>query len=161
MQISTNKVVTLNYTLKNDAGEILDQSQNSDFVYLHGHDQIIPGLEAALLDHTTGDELSVHIEPKEGYGEHNPQLTQQVPKNMFPGDAEIKVGTQFHAEGPDGQPIAITIAEVNDDEVVIDGNHPMAGIALNFEVTVMEVRDASTEEQEHGHAHGPDGHHHH
>jgi len=160
MTIAENKVVTLNYTLTDDEGTTIDKSDDGSFLYLHGASNIIPGLENALTGKTSGDELKVTVSPEEGYGAHDEARKETVPREMFPTDNKIEVGAQFHAEGPDGQMITVTVIEVTDDTVTIDGNHPLAGVQLNFDVKVIEVRDASAEELEHGHAHGPEGHHH-
>ncbi|HHH45352.1 MAG TPA: peptidylprolyl isomerase [Gammaproteobacteria bacterium] len=160
MQIEAQKVVTLNYTLTDKEGTVIDESNDSSFAYLHGASNIIPGLENALLGKQAGDSLSVSVSPEEGYGERDASRTQSVPKEMFPQDAEIEVGMQFHAQGPNGETIVVTVTNVEDDTVTVDGNHPLAGVELNFAVEVIEVRDASPEELEHGHVHGPDGHHH-
>lgn len=160
MQIAENRVITLNYTLKDNEGNIIDSADDGSFAYLHGAANIIPGLEHALLGKSAGDELSVTVEPAQGYGERNDSMTQVVPRKMFETDDEIQVGMQFHAESPDGQPMAVTVIKVDDDEVTIDGNHPLAGTVLNFDVKVLDIREATAEEQEHGHAHGEGGHKH-
>ena len=153
MQISANKVVTIDYTLKDNDDQVIDESKNGQFAYLHGASNIIPGLESALLDKKAGDSLSVSIEPKDGYGEREPSMMQVVPMDMFDDPSQVTVGTQFHAQSPDGHDIMITVAKVEDDQVTIDGNHPLAGIHLNFDVTVVDVRDATEQEIEHGHVH--------
>lgn len=158
MQIDANKVVTLNYTLKDDEGALLDESQDGSFVYLHGASNIIPGLENALSGKSSGDKMSVSIAPGDAYGERDEARVESVPREMFPDDTEIEPGMQFHAQGPSGQAIMVTVVGVEGDKVEIDGNHPLAGVALNFDVEVMEVRDATAEEIEHGHVHGPQGH---
>jgi FKBP-type peptidyl-prolyl cis-trans isomerase SlyD len=160
MQIEKHRVVTLAYTLKDDDDSIIDQSDDGSFCYLHGASNIIPGLENALTGKATGDELSVSIPPEEGYGVHDVEKTQAVPREMFPADDEIVAGMQFHAQGPDGHQLVVTVVKVEDDRVTIDGNHPLAGVQLNFDVKVLEVREATGEEITHGHVHGPGGHHH-
>ncbi|HED16085.1 MAG TPA: peptidylprolyl isomerase [Gammaproteobacteria bacterium] len=160
MEITDNKVVTLDYTLKDDAGKIIDQSENAEFVYLHGARNIIPGLENALAGKTAGIELDVTVAPADGYGERDESMLQVVSKDMFESADQITVGQQFHAQGPDEEVVTITVMEINDDQITIDGNHPLAGVQLSFAVSIIDVRDASDEEMEHGHAHGPDGHHH-
>lgn len=160
MQISDSKVVTLNYTLKDDDGNLIDQSQDGQFVYLHGAQNIIPGLEIALTDKAKGDKVTVRIEPKEGYGEYSEKMIQNVDKAMFDAEQELEVGQQFHAETPEGQMVTVTIKAVEENEITVDGNHPLAGVHLNFDVEIMDVREASTEEVEHGHVHGPGGHQH-
>lgn len=160
MQIEQNSVVTLHYTLKDNDGNVIDQSDDGSFLYLHGAMNIIPGLENALAGKSAGDEISVKVSPEEGYGEKDQQRIQEVPKEMFDSADEIKPGVQFHAQGPDGGAVVVTVVEVKDEAVVIDGNHALAGMDLNFEVKVVDVREASAEEIEHGHVHGPGGHHH-
>jgi len=153
MQISANKVVTIDYTLKDNDGQTIDESKEGKFAYLHGASNIIPGLENALLDKKAGESISVSIEPKDGYGEPEPTMVQVVPIDMFDSADQVTVGQQFHAQGEDGHDIMITVTKVEDDQVTIDGNHPLAGMQLNFDVTVVEVRDATEQEMEHGHVH--------
>ncbi len=160
MQIEDNRVATLNYILKDDEGNIIDSAEDGSFAYLHGAANIIPGLEHALLGKSAGDEFSIAIKPEQGYGERNEDMTQVVPRNMFDTDEDIKVGMQFHAESPDGQPLSVTVTNVSDSEVTVDGNHPLAGVNLNFEIKILEIREATEEELEHGHAHGVGGHNH-
>lgn len=160
MQIENNKVVTLHYTLKDNDSNVLDQSDDGSFAYLHGAMNIIPGLEKALEGKVAGGEISVTVSPEEGYGVRDDGRIQEVPKNMFEGDTEIQVGMQFHSQGPNGEMLVVTVVEIKEDVVVIDANHPLAGVDLNFDVKIIEVRDASPEEVEHGHVHDPDGHHH-
>ena len=160
MQVESRKVVILNYTLTDNDGRVIDQSTDSSFAYLHGANNIIPGLENALHGKKAGDEMNVSVSPQEGYGERDNSKTQQVPKEMFPEDAEIEPGMQFHAQGPGGETLVVTVAKVEDDSITVDGNHPLAGVPLNFAVEVIEVREASQEEISHGHVHGPGGHQH-
>ncbi len=160
MQIVENRVITLNYILKDDEGNIIDSAEDGSFAYLHGAANIIPGLEHALLGKSAGDELSIAIEPDQGYGERNEDMSQVVPRDMFDTDEEIKIGMQFHAESPDGQPLSVTVTDISDKEVTVDGNHPLAGVNLNFEVKILDIREATEEELEHGHVHGAGGHDH-
>ncbi len=160
MQIEQNSIVTLHYTLKDNDGNIIDQSDDGSFLYLHGAMNIIPGLENALAGKSAGDEFSVTVSPEEGYGAKDPGRIQEVPKEMFDNVDEIKPGVQFHAQGPDGQAVVVTVIEVKDDAVLIDGNHALAGVDLNFSVTVVDVREATEEEISHGHVHGEHGHQH-
>jgi len=160
MQIEDNKIVVMNYTLTSDDGEVLDQSDDGSFAYLHGAQNIIPGLENALVGKKAGDKLNVKVAPEDGYGERNAEMVQVVGKEMFESETEIEVGMQFNAEGPEGHPLMITVTAVEGNDITIDGNHPLAGVGLNFDVSIVEVKDASKEEIEHGHVHGPDGHHH-
>jgi len=160
MTISVNKVITLHYTLTDDAGTVIDQSTDGSFVYLHGASNIIPGLENALTGKAAGDELQVSVAPEEAYGVRDDSRVEQVPREMFPADTDIEPGMQFHAQGPEGQMVMITVVEASNDTVTVDGNHPLAGVPLNFDVKIIDIRDASAEELEHGHAHGPEGHQH-
>lgn len=153
MQVAENKVVSIHYKLTNQAGETLDSSEGREpLAYIHGQGNIIPGLEKALEGKNSGEELNVTVEPAEGYGERHEQLIQQVPMTAFEGVDEVKPGMQFQAQTEAG-PRVITVKEVADDQVTIDGNHPLAGETLNFEVSIQEVRDATDQELEHGHVH--------
>ena len=160
MQIANKHVVTLNYTLKDNDDNVIDKSDDGSFCYLHGASNIIPGLENALSGKTNGDTFSVTIQPEDAYGIHDEAKSQDVPRSMFPPEQEIKAGMQFNAQGPDGQAVTVTVKSIDGETIVVDGNHPLAGVILNFEVIVMDIRDASAEELEHGHVHGPNGHHH-
>jgi FKBP-type peptidyl-prolyl cis-trans isomerase SlyD len=160
MQIAKHKVVTLDYTLTDNDGNVLDQSQGGEFTYLHGAKNIIPGLENALDGKQSGDEVKVSVAPDDGYGHRNDSLTQVVPKEAFEATDDIQVGQQFHAQTPEGQYVMITVKNVEGDQITIDGNHPLAGMDLNFDVKVVDVRDATDEEVSHGHVHGPEGHQH-
>ena len=154
MQVADNCVVSIHYKLTDDQGTELDASSGEDaFAYLHGSQSIIPGLERALTGKSAGDELQVTVEPGEAYGEINPELIQRVPREAFAGVTELEPGMQFQAGQPDGQPLNITVKEVGEEEVTIDANHPLAGRVLHFDVRVADVREASGEEIEHGHAH--------
>ena len=160
MQIAKDRVVTLAYTLKDNDDNIIDQSEDGSFCYLHGASNIIPGLENALTGKVSGEELSVSIPPEEAYGVRDAEREQEVPRSMLPPEKEIEVGMQFHAQSPDGHAIMVIITRVEDETISVDGNHPLAGVHLNFDVKVMDIRDASAEELEHGHVHGPHGHDH-
>ncbi len=160
MKIADNHVVTLNYILTDNEGEVIDQAQDSSFVYLHGAQNIIPGLEKELIDKSVGDKFIVNVSPEDGYGHRDDSRVESVPRDMFPEDQKIDPGMVFHAEGPNGESITVTVLEITDESVKIDSNHALAGIELNFDVEVMAIRDAEAVELEHGHVHGPDGHHH-
>lgn len=160
MQITKHQVVSIHYTLKDDEGNLVDSSEGSEpLVYLHGESNIIPGLEVALEGKSVGDDLSVRVAPQDGYGERDDSRQETVPADMF-GGQEVTVGAQFHAEDDNGGGITVTVVAVNDEGVVIDANHPLAGLHLNFDVKVVDIRGASAEEIEHGHVHGEGGHHH-
>jgi len=161
MQIAHLKVVSIHYTLTNVDGDIIDSSEGSEpLSYLHGFGNIIPGLENALTGRKAGDRFTVSVAPAEGYGERDDGMIQSVPRNAFQGVDEIQPGMQFQAQSPEGMQL-VTVIGVEKDEVILDGNHPMAGLTLNFAVEITAVRDATHEELDHGHIHGPGGHHHH
>ena len=160
MQVQNDHVVSIDYTLKNDAGEVMDSSESTGpLAYLHGHQNIIPGLEKALDDKSVGDSFTVSIEPAEAYGERDEGAIQTVPRSMFQGVDEIEPGMRFQAQTQGGVTV-VTVKEVNGDEITLDANHELAGETLHFDVEVKDVRAASDEEKEHGHVHGPDGHEH-
>lgn len=160
MKVAANKVVSIDYTLKDDSGNVVDTSEGSEpLIYLHGASNIIPGLETALDGKTVGEEISVRVPPEQAYGARDDAKQQTVPKTMF-GDEDIRVGAQYHAAGPDGQHLTVTVVDVASDDVTVDANHPLAGYHLNFQVKVVDVREATAEELDHGHVHGPGGHQH-
>lgn len=160
MQIANDVVVSIEYTLTDDQGNVIDSSVGGEpLAYLHGAGNIIPGLEVALEGKQVGDSLKVSVAPADGYGEKDEGLLQVVPRSMFRGVDQIEPGMQFHAQTDYGMQV-ITVAKVEGDNVTVDGNHPLAGQNLNFDVKVLEVRAATAEELEHGHVHGAGGHHH-
>ena len=160
MQIAKNLAVQIHYTLKNDAGEVLDSSEVSDpLSYLQGHGNLIPGLEKALEGKRAGEALNVSIPPEEAYGVRDDSLIQDVPRSAFQGIADIQAGMQFQADSNHG-PRTVTVTKVSADVVTVDGNHPLADQTLHFAVKIVDVRAASKEELSHGHVHGPGGHHH-
>lgn len=160
MQVTKDKVISIEYTLTDAQGTELDSSKGrGPFAYIHGTGNIIPGLESALEGKSVGDQVSAVIPPEKGYGERNEGLVQDLSRSQFDIEDEIKVGMQFHAMSEAG-PRVVTVVSVNDDNVTIDGNHPLAGVTLHFDVTVKDVRDATHDELSHGHVHGPDDHHH-
>lgn len=155
-----SKVVSFHYTLKDASGEVLEESRGEEAMsYLEGVGQIIPGLEKELRGLKKGDKKSVHVKAAEAYGDYDEALVAEVPRNAIP-KKDVEVGDQFHAQGEDGHPRIVTVTEVTDKTVTVDGNHPLSGQDLNFDVEITDVRDATKEEIEHGHAHGPGGHHH-
>lgn len=155
------RVVTIHYTLTDDGGTVLDSSRGGEpLSYLEGAGNIIPGLESQLLSAKVGDKKNVKVPAKDAYGEKRDDLTVKVARTQFPADVEPKVGDRFRGGPGDHSPI-FEVKEVSEGQVTLDGNHPLAGKDLNFDVEVSAVRDASEEEVSHGHAHGPDGHHHH
>jgi FKBP-type peptidyl-prolyl cis-trans isomerase SlyD len=159
MTIKAGKVVDLSYSLTNDKGEILDKADGNDpFTYLHGASQVVPGLESALEGLKQGDKKKVSVSPEQGYGKKDPNLKLAVARTQFPPTLDLKAGMQFEADTGDGQEMMFTVESIQGDKVHIDGNHPLAGQTLHFDVEVLTVRDATEEEMSHGHAHGPDGH---
>ena len=155
--ITKDTAVKFNYILKDDDGKILDQSQEGQPLgYLHGHNNIIPGLEQQLEGKSAGETLTAIVEPADGYGDYQEQAVQQVPRDTFQGVEDIQPGMQFQSEAG-GQVMLVTVTEVNDKEVTVDANHPLAGKRLTFEVEIQEVRAATEDEINHGHAHGVGG----
>ncbi len=160
--IADGAVVGLYYTLKNEAGDVLDSNRSggSPLVYLHGQGSIVPGLEKALLGKAKDDFIDIMLEPEDGYGQPNPELVQEVPRSAFPEDAQLEVGMRFSGHDGNGHTSAVQVSKIDGDTISVDANHPLAGIKLHFEVTVAGIREASEEEMKHGHAHGPGGHNH-
>lgn len=160
MQIAKNTVVSIHYTLRDDQGNVLDSSEGKDpLYYIQGIGNLIPGMEEGLEGKLKGDKLDIKVAPEKGYGVRNNDLIQKVPRTAF-GDQEVRPGMQFQAQTSNGAQV-VTVTEVGLDSVTVDGNHPLAGVGLNFAVEVMDVRQATEDELAHGHVHGPGGHHHH
>ena len=160
MAIAKDKVVSIDYTLTGDNGQVLDSSQGREpLAYLHGAGNIIPGLESALEGKAEGDELNVQIPPHQAYGPRDERMVQPVPRAAFQGVPDIQPGMQFQANTNAGTRL-ITVVDVAGDQVTIDANHPLAGATLNFDVKIVNVRDATEQEKSHGHVHGPGGHQH-
>ncbi|MFP4329163.1 MAG: FKBP-type peptidyl-prolyl cis-trans isomerase [Alkalispirochaetaceae bacterium] len=154
MKVEKNKVVSINYTLTDDSGEVLDSSEGGEpLAYLHGQGNLIPGLETELEGKSEGDNFRTAIDPADGYGEYNDALIAEVPRDRFTGVDEINVGMEFQAQTSDGGSQIVRVTEVSDEAVKVDANHPLAGQTLHFDVTVAGVRDATEEELEHGHVH--------
>jgi FKBP-type peptidyl-prolyl cis-trans isomerase SlyD len=158
MQIGANKAVTFHYSLRDDAGQVLDSSDGRPpLTYLHGQGNIVPGLEKALEGKQAGDEVKTTIPPEEGYGPRDEENVQNIPRRKLP-EGKIAPGMQLRLQTNQG-PIVVLVKAVEGDYVSVDANHPLAGMTLHFEVKVVEVREATSEEMEHGHVHGPGGHH--
>ena len=158
MQIDKHKIVSIDYTLTDDQGEVIDSSEGSEpLAYLHGVGGIIPGLERALEGKSAGDQLKVSLAPEDGYGQRNEDLCQGVPRSEFAEVEDLAEGMEFRVDSEAG-PMVITVVEIGDETVQVDGNHALAGMTLHFEVTICDVREATAEEIEHGHAHGEGGH---
>ena len=154
MQISKDLVASIHYTLKNADGEVLDTSEGQEPLhYVHGAQNIVPGLEKELEGKTAGDKLTVVVDPIDGYGEYNAELIQELPKDMFAGVDTIEVGMEFQAQTPEGGMQIIEVKSIDGDKITVDGNHPMAGQTLHFDVEITDVREATKDELEHGHVH--------
>jgi FKBP-type peptidyl-prolyl cis-trans isomerase SlyD len=157
MQVAKHKVVTIDYTLTDDEGTVIDTSRGAEpLAYLHGTGSLIPGLESVLEGKASGESFKVSVAPEEGYGLRDERLKQVVSRDMFEGQ-EVEMGMRFRAQFGGAEHV-FTVVGVQDDVVTVDGNHPLAGVPLNFDVTVVTVREATAEELSHGHVHGPHGH---
>jgi FKBP-type peptidyl-prolyl cis-trans isomerase SlyD len=156
MQITKNKVAAIHYTLRDNKGTIIDSSDGRDpLYYIHGSGNLIIGMEEGLEGKSKGDKFQLKIAPAKGYGEKDPDMIQKVPRSAF-GGQEVKPGMKFSTN----QGGVVTVTEVGLENVTVDANHELAGVELNFDVEVMEVRNATEEEISHGHVHGAGGHHH-
>jgi len=160
MTVKKNKVVTFHYTLKNDTGEEMESSHDKDpMSYLHGANNIITGLEKAMEGHAISDKFSATLEPKDAYGVRNEKNVQRIPLKRLKGIGKVSVGQVLNLKTNKGQ-VQVTVLKVGRFNVDVDGNHPLAGVQLTFDVEITDIRDASEEEAKHGHAHGPGGHQH-
>lgn len=162
MKVGKGKVVTMSYLLTNSQGEELDRSETGQpLMYMHGYGQLVPGLESNLEGLEKGDKpQKIRVEPGEAYGEVRDDLILTVRREQFPKDVEIKSGMQFWAQSPEGEQHPFLVTAVGIEEVEVDGNHPLAGETLFFDIEIHDVREATEEELAHGHAHGPGGHQH-
>ena len=160
MEIKENVVALFEYTLTDDKGEQIDASNGEPLAYLHGHGNIIPGLESQMVGKKVGDKFQAQVAAADGYGEVQEELIQTVPSSMFQGVDSLEVGMRFEAQSEYGTH-SVEITAIDGDEVTVDGNHPLAGVALTFDIEVTGIREATADEIDHGHAHGPGGHHHH
>lgn len=156
--ITKGMVVGFAYHLRNAQGETLDKS-DEPLLYLHGWQNIIPGLERELEGLQNGDAKKVVVQPEDGYGAYNDQLVFQVPKAELPPEAELELGMEFQTDTPNGR-LVLYLQEIRESDVILNGNHPLAGETLHFDVEIRSIREATKEETEHGHVHGPGGHHH-
>lgn len=153
MEVAQDRVVKIAYTLKDDEGTVLDSSENhGDLAYVHGHQNIVEGLEDALEGKDVGETVSTTVNPDKGYGDRHDQLVFTVPRSNMP-DGDLEVGMQFAAQDKEGNQQVVTLVDIGDEEVQLDANHPLAGQTLHFDVTVNDVREATDEEVEHGHVH--------
>lgn len=157
MKISNNTVVVMHYAVSDSEDTLIDSSYDDEpMSIIHGSGYLIPGLEDALTDHQVGDKFEVAVDSEQAYGKRHDEYVQTVPKNLFEGIDELAVGTQLRAATDDGEQTVIVI-DVQDDEITVDGNHPLAGIDLKFDVEILEVRQATEDELAHGHAHSEGG----
>lgn len=153
-EIKNDLVVEIEYTLTDDEGKELDSSKGgAPLAYIHGKNNIIPGLEKELTGKKVGDSLTVKVTPEEGYGEFRSEMIQKVPKTQFDGMGELQIGAQFQVGTEQGENFIVTVSEIEEETVTLNGNHPLAGMNLNFEVKVVSVREATEEELAHGHIH--------
>ncbi|MFA5834173.1 MAG: peptidylprolyl isomerase [Bacteroidota bacterium] len=160
MKIAKDKVVSIEYTLRDDNGNVLDSSDGREpLAYLHGNGNLIPGLESQLEGKIANDILKVSVAPADGYGEFDQSQIVTVPRNQFTGIHDLAIGMQFTSSGPDGERV-VTVTKIEKENVTVNGNHPLAGQTLNFDVKIVGVREATAEELSHGHVHGAGGHHH-
>lgn len=158
MEIKKDRVVTIDYSLRDDTGRVIDSSSEAEpLVYLHGNENIIPGLERELEGKNPGDALKCSIAPTDAYGDRDESLVFKVQKKEFGENAEVAPGMQFEAHGENGVQI-VTVVKIDGEDVTLDANHPLAGETLHFDVKVVDVRDATAEEIEHGHVHGDHDH---
>lgn len=160
MIISENAAVLFHYSLTDESGTQLDSSTGKEpLAYLHGHKNIIPGLEKAMEGKQAGDVMVTTIAPSDAYGERQEQMVQTIPRKTFQAK-DIHAGMRFEAKAPSGAALNVVVTEVTDETVTVDGNHPLAGKSLTFDVRIQSVREATAEELAHGHVHGTGGHHH-
>lgn len=160
MTATADRVVTIEYTLTASDGEVLDSSRDTGpFPYLHGHENIVPGLESSLEGKEVGARVEVTLQPEDAYGRRDEALVMTVPRERIPADA-LEIGAEFAVKDPAGEHAVVRLVSIADDTVTLDGNHPLADQVLTFDVTILEIREAEPEELEHGHVHGPDGHDH-
>jgi len=161
MQITPDSVVLIDYTLKGDDGKIFDSTEGREPLgYLHGHGNLLAGVEAALLGKGTGDSVAVTLAAADGYGVREEGLVARVPRDEFPSE-DVELGMQFRVGPSAEQSRIVTVTDFDEELVTLDANHPLAGETLHFAINVVEVRPATREELAHGHVHGPGGHHHH
>ena len=161
LQVADGRVVLMHYRLEDGQGELIDSSEGEQPMdYLHGAGNIVPGLETALAGCKAGAHVSAKVAPADGYGEATELQPMAVPRSDFPDDIELDVGMQFFVEDDQGEAVPMWIDDVEENQVFITTQHPLAGVTLCFEIDVVSVRESTEEERAHGHPHGPEGHHH-
>ncbi len=156
MKIVEKNIVSMNYVLKNDEGEVLDQTTDAPVEIMQGTENILPGLDSQLLGMSVGDKKMVTLAPENAYGEYSEKLIQKMPMDAFNGTETVEPGMSFWAQGPQG-PFMLVVQSVDGDEVTVDGNHELAGQTLHFDIEIVEIREATEEELEHGHPHQEGG----
>jgi FKBP-type peptidyl-prolyl cis-trans isomerase SlyD len=157
MKVASEKAVAIEFTLKDDKGEVIETSVGKDPLwYLQGAGNLVPGLEKALEGKATGDTVDVKLPPADAYGERDEKEVRKIPLRKFRAP-RIQVGGRYQVQADDGLRV-VTVKSVSGDYALADGNHPLAGQTLHFVVKVVEVRDATDDEKQHGHVHGPEGH---
>lgn len=158
MQISQNKVVTLHYTVRDDQGRVLESTEGREpLAYIQGTQTILPILEERLEGESDGVTVKIRVPMEDAYGPRREELVAVVKRDQFPSDTEVKEGQEFYYLDEDDEVRTVTVLKVSDDLVTIDSNHPFAGMDLNFDIHVVGVREATAEELDHGHVHGPGG----
>lgn len=161
MALQKKKVVTFNYTLKGENGEMLDSTEKGGpFSFVTGNLQVLPGLEDALSSMIIGSKKNIKLAAADAYGEYDEGAVQKVKRNLFPEEAELEIGSSYFVHSPEGQHLQFIVTEIDNDIITVNFNHPLAGKNLEFDVELIDVRDATAEEISHGHVHGPGGHHH-
>ena len=158
--VQDGMVVAMLYTLTDGEGTVIDASGDAPLYYLQGYGNIVPGLERQIAGASQGDKIDAVVPPEEGYGEKQGPGPQGIARTNFPADVDVQEGMMFQADDGEGNLVPIWVVGVQDEQVFIDTNHPLAGVTLHFAVELTEVRPATAEEKAHGHVHGPGGHHH-
>ena len=161
MALEANKVISFNYTVKDDNGKVLDSNmKDGPYIFLTGRNQVLPGLETALGEMIIGSKKNIKLAAAEAYGEYDEGAVQSVKREFFPEEAELEIGLTYYAHTPEGRHLQFVITKIENDDITVNFNHPLAGKDLMFDVELLDVRDATAEEINHGHIHGPGGHHH-
>jgi len=161
MALQEKKVIIFNYTLKDENGEMLDSTEKGGpFSFVTGNKQVLPGLEVALSSMIIGSKKNIKLAAADAYGEYDEGAVQKVKRDLFPEEGELEIGTSYFAHSPEGQHLQFIVTEIEKDVITVDFNHPLAGKNLEFDIELLDVRDATPEEISHGHVHGPGGHHH-
>ena len=159
MPLKSNQVVTMNFTLKDDSGNVLDSTrENNPFSFISGANQVLPKLEEKIGEMIIGSKKDVVLAPEDGYGVYQQDAVRTIKKSEFPEDIELDKGMGFIAKSPQGKDVQFFIKEIEGENITVDFNHPLAGKTLHFDLELLNLRDATAEELNHGHVHGPDGH---